>query len=179
MPDAKWNLYLFEAIELMAEYDRHIKLIEGLLGQSEDPKGMRLFRDASETEEKQPAKGFNPAEMEEKLKKLQTKRVKLNQAMQKANFDAEFVFDGEQISLSEALEVRKNLLADLEAIGQKISESTYKRVVHKEERDIVHEPKHSFLKTYGQYKENLKKLRRLINLIHGVNHRSIVKFKDE
>ena len=36
MPDSKSNLYLFEAILLRSEYDRHIKLLEKTIGEVKD-----------------------------------------------------------------------------------------------------------------------------------------------
>ncbi len=83
MPDKKGNLYLYEAIELRNEYDRHVELLEGLLGESS--KKRRLFND--DDEDKDPAADFNQKEIENRLKKLQTKRVKLNQEIQKTNFE--------------------------------------------------------------------------------------------
>lgn len=180
MPDKKGNLYLFEAIELRNEYDRHIKLIEKLL-ESENSQGheMRFYRDTAGVEEKEAAADFNPKELEENLKTLKTKRIKLNQAIQITNFEAEIDYNGEKISLAEALEVRKNLLADIAAISKRVADSAYKRIIHKEGRDIVHEPKHPFQKTYDEFQNSLKKLRQLVNQIHEVNHDVVVRFKDE
>ncbi len=177
MPDKKGNLHLFEAIELRNEYDRHIKLMESLIGES-PTKRDRLFH-SSDGEEKEPSAEFDQKELEERLKKLQTKRIKLNQAIQMANFKAQIDYEGEKISLAEALEVRKNLLADNEAVSQRVLDSAYKRVIHKEERDIVHEPKHSFQKTYEEFQNNLRKLRLVVDQIHIVNHETTVNFKDE
>lgn len=179
MPDNKGNLFLFEAIELRNEYDRHIGLIENLLGAHESKRsGMRLYSDNG-TEEKEPAEGFSPKDFMEKLKTMQSKRIKLNHAIQKANFETEIDYNGEKISIAEALEVRKNLLANNKAVDGRVVDSAYKRITHKEERDIVHEPKHSFSKSYELFQNNLKELRKLINRIHTANHRSVVKFKDE
>ncbi len=44
MPDKKGNLYLYEAIELRNEYDRHVELLEGIVG-GESSKKHRLFND--------------------------------------------------------------------------------------------------------------------------------------
>ena len=177
MPDKKGNLYLFEAIELRKEYDRHIKLLENLLGNDQSHK--EDFFHTSKEEEKEPATDFDQKELEEKLKKLQTKRVKLNQAIQMANFKVQIDYSGEKISIAEALEIRKNLLSDDEVISQRVLNSAYKRIIHKEERDIVHKPKHSFKKTYEDFQNNLKKIRHMVTQIHVVNHKSIVNFKDE
>lgn len=158
------------------EYDRHIRLLEDLLD-DRDGKG-RLFR-SSDEEEREPVSDFDQKEMQRTLKNVQTKRVKLNQLIQAANFEYKIDYEGEQISLAEALEVRKNLLADVEALAGRVKNAAYKRIIHKEERDIVRQPKHSFKETYDDYQSALRKLRRLINQIHLVNHQSTVKFKDE
>ena len=177
MPNDKGNLYLFEAIELRNEYDRHIKLLEKLIGDDQN-KSDRFFHNKDE-EEREPASDFNQKELEEELKKLMVKRVKLNQAIQAANFKYQIDHDGEKISIAEALEVRKNLLTDIEAISQRVINSAYKRILHKEERDIVHEPKHSFKQVYDNYQNNIRKIRTIITQIHIINLKSIVNFKEE
>jgi len=177
MPNDKGNLYLFEAIELRNEYDRHIKLLEKLI--EDDPnKSDRFFHNKDE-EEREAASDFNQKELEEELKKLMVKRIKLNQAMQGANFKYQIDHDGEKISIAEALEIRKNLLTDIEAMSQRVINSAYKRILHKEERDIVHEPKHSFKQVYDNYQNNIRKIRTIITQIHIINLRSIVNFKEE
>lgn len=176
MPTPNGDLYIFEAIELRNEYDRQIWLIEKLI-EEEHAQRDRFY--GREEEEKEPVSEFSPNEFEETLKKIQTKRVKLNQAIQVANFNHQIEFNGEKISVAEALEIRKNLFADLDAIATRVTNSAYKRVIHKEERDIVHEPRQPFRETYEEYQENLKKLRDLITKIHIANHKNSVKFKDE
>ena len=117
--------------------------------------------------------------MEKELKKLKVKRVKLNQAIQSANFKYQIDYDGEKISIAEALEIRKNLLKDIEAISQRVTSSAYKRILHKEKRDIVHEPKHSFKQVYDSYCSNLRIIRTVITQIHIINLGSIIDFKEE
>ena len=179
MSDKNGNLYLFEAIELRNEYDRHIKLLEDLMGESRSKRDRLFSNSNSDEEQTEPAADFDQKGLEEKLKKLQTKRVKLNQAIQMANFKAQIDYNGENVSIAEALEIRKNLLADNEAISQRALSAAYKRIIHKEERDIVHEPRHFFQKTYEDFQDNLKKLRHMVNQIHIVNHKATVVFKDE
>jgi len=177
MPDEKGNLYVFEAIELRNEYDRHIKLLEQLV-KDEQTQQDRLFH-RSEEEKREPSADFDQRQIEERLKKLQTKRVKLNQAIQVTNFESQVEYQEDQISLAEALEIRKNLLADIAASSQRVVNSAYKRIIHKEERDIVHEPRHSFQQSYAEFQEKVRTLRHLITQIHRANHRNVVKFKDE
>jgi hypothetical protein len=177
MPDERGNLYLFEAIELRNEYVRQIKLLQNLLEEPES-KRERLFS-KNDDEDKEPASGYDPKELEESLKKLKTKRVKLNQEIQIANLKSQFDYRGEQISLAEALEIRKNLLSDKDALAERVINSAYKRIIHKEERDIVREPKHPFKEIYEEFQDNLRRLRQMVNQIHIVNHTTTVNFKDE
>ena len=175
MVNKKNNLHLYEAIELRNEYDRHISLLQSLLGEYSRKRG--LFKD--DDEDKEPTTDFDLKETEEKLKKLQTKRVKLNQEIQESNFGVKIDCEGENISIAEALVLRKNLIADLNAISARVGKSSYRRVIYKEGRDIYQEPRHKFDETYKEYKKCLHQLRRLVNQIHAVNHTATVKFKDE
>ena len=52
-------------------------------------------------------------------------------------------------------------------------------MIHKEERDIVQEPRYKFTETYKEYKDTLQQLRCLVNQIHAANHVAAVSFKDE
>ncbi len=176
MPDSKGNLLLFEAIELRNDYDRHIKLFENLI-EGDDSKRERYLSDKED--EKQPVEEFRDLDVERILKNLKTKRVKLNQAIQAANFSHQIHFDGEAISIAEALEIRKSLLIDLGALSKSVVQSAYKRIIYKEGRDIIHEPKHSFNETYHQYIQTLQKLRLLILQIHTVNHQGVVQYREE
>ena len=173
MPDRKGKLYLFEAIELRNEYDMHIALLQKLIYNDRED----YYR--TDKDKKEPVEDFNLKEFEKTLKKLITKRVKLNQAIQAANYKFQIEFEGEKISISEALEIRKSMQAEKDAMYQKVIDSAYNTIIHKEERDIVHHPNHSFTKSYEEYKAHIKKLRELINKIHIANHKNIVKFKEE
>ena len=178
MPDDKGNLFLFEAVELRNAYDREIDLLAKLLDEP-NSRRERLFSRTSDEGEKEPADEFNQKELEESLKKLKTKRLRLNQEIQSANFNVKIEYKGEKISLMQGLEIRKNLLSDLEAISQRVQESAYKMIIHKEERDIVRNPRHSFNSMYAEYQSALRDLRGIINRIHVANHNSVVSFKDE
>lgn len=176
MSDKKGNLYLYEAIELRNEYDRHVELLEGILGESSKKRG--LFNNEDD-EGKEASVDFNQREIEKNLRKLQTKRVKLNQEIQKSNFDTQIEYRGMKIGIAEALEVRKNLLADIKTAAARVEKSSYRRVIHKEERDIVREPRYKFTEAYKDYRDILQQLRRLVNQIHAANHAAVVSFKDE
>ncbi|RJO61111.1 hypothetical protein C4544_03730 [candidate division WS5 bacterium] len=175
MPDNKGNLYLYEAIELRSEYDRHISLLAGLMGESSKKRG--LFKD--DDEDKEPAADFDQKKTNEELKKLQTRRIKLNQEIQKTNFDTQVEYKGEKVSIAEALEIRKNLLVEVKTYSERVEKSSSKRVIHKEGRDIVQEPRHRFSETYNEYQECIQQLRQLVNRIHAINHMATVSFKNE
>jgi hypothetical protein len=52
-------------------------------------------------------------------------------------------------------------------------------VIHKEERDIVEKPRYAFRKSYAEYRDASRKLRKLEGLIHAANHATAVNFKDD
>ena len=142
MAKLKEDLYLFEALELRTEYDRKIALLKSILGSSESSRD--IFSIRSEADKKDFDDDFDLKKSEQELKGLETRRVKLNQAIQATNFTATLAFKDSTISLAEALEVRKGLLNDIEALGSKVKKSVFKEIVHKEERDIVHRPRYRF-----------------------------------
>ena len=175
MPDEKNNLFIYEAIELRQEYDKHIKVLENLI---EEKRGKRDFL-SREEDELRPAKDFDVKLIQEKLQKLQTKRVKLNQELQLTNLKTTLNYDGNEITLSEALEIKKNLIKDITILSDKLNESAYVKIIHKEERDIIKEPKQKFNDVYQNYENFLKKVRKLNQEIHRINHTEAVNFKDE
>ncbi len=177
MPDTKGNLYLYEAIELRSGYDRQIKLLEGVL--DEEGRKSDSFLRSREEDIKEPSKDFQPKETEGELKKIQTKRVKLNQAIQEANFSFRIKYNGEEITIAEALEVRKNLNEELKSAAEKVKSSAYKTIIHKEERDIVREPKQPFTEAYDEYKKKLLSFREIVIMIHTANHNNTVRFREE
>ena len=82
------------------------------------------------------------------MQKLQTKRVKLNQELQLTNLKTKLNYDGNEITLSEALEIRKNLIKDINILSDKLNESAYVKIIHKEGRDIIKEPKKNLKKGF-------------------------------
>lgn len=177
MEKLKNDLYLFEALELRTAYDRKIVLLKSILGSSDG--GRDIFSIRSEADKKEFDDDFDLKKSEAELKGLETRRVKLNQAIQATNFTATLSFKDSTIPLAEALEVRKGLLNDIEALASKVKKSVFKEIVHKEERDIVHRPRYRFAETYREYGEKLEDLRTLNSTIHRLNHSVTVSFKDE
>ena len=160
MPDKRENLCLFEAIELRNEYDRHIGLVKKLLAvKSYQSNGEEEYYRGSVSKsfdvENKPADGFDPKELELKLKKLETKRLKLNMAIQSANFSSKIVFNGEEICITEALEIRKKLQSGFDDKSKCVMDSAHKQIIHKEKRDIEHRSKQLFCETYDDFQMSL------------------------
>jgi hypothetical protein len=177
MPDDNGRLYLFEALELRALYDHKIGLLEKLARPEQTRRGAWVLdKDAADLV---PAPGFDLKASEDMTSRLRVRRIKLNEAIQVANFGAEIEFDGERVSLARALELRKALKEELERHGSQTVEAAYTRVIHKEERDIVKEPPRSFETSYAEYERALERLRRLVTAIHQANHLVTVAFRDE
>jgi hypothetical protein len=178
MPDDNGRLYLYEALELRALYDHKIGLLEKLArpDQARRASWGVLDKDGADLV---PAPGFDLKASEDTAARLRVRRMKLNEAIQVANFRAEIDLDGERISLARALELRKALREELERHSSQTVEAAYTRVIHKEERDIVKEPPRGFESSYGEYERTLERLRRLVTAIHQANHLVTVAFRDE
>lgn len=177
MTSSNRNLYLFEAIELRKEYDRQIRVFEDLLKASQ-PENDRLSAQPSDGHPV-PAIDFDLKSAEHQLHRLCNRRIKLNLAIQTANFANQFQFEEEQISLAEALEIRKSLIAELPLLEHRVLDSAFKSVIHKEERDIVLEPIIPFRENYETFHAHLGRLRELLNQIHVLNHTCQVNFPKE
>lgn len=176
MPDDTGKLYLYEALELRAAFDREIRLLGRLIKPEEGRRG--AFLTDRDNTELRAAPGFVLADTEARLKGLKAKRLKLNEAIQVANFRAEIPFDGEPVSLARALELRKALLQDLEQLAERAQEAAYVRILHKEERDIEKVPPRSFADAYADYEETQDRFRTLVTALHRANHEVTVTFRD-
>lgn len=177
MPDDNGKLYLYEALELRSAYDREIRLLGRLINPEEGRRGAFLTeRDGAE---RRPAAGFDLQDTEARLKRIKLRRLKLNEAIQVANFQNEIVFDGEPVSLARALELRKALLQDLEQLAERAQEAAYVRIIHKEERDIEKVPPRAFADAHTDFEAALERLRSLVTDLHRANHEVTVVFRDE
>jgi hypothetical protein len=177
MPNDTGKLYLYEALELRSAYDKEIRLLARLISPEDGRRGSFLTdRDSAE---RRPATGFDLQDTETRLKRLKVKRLKLNEAIQVANFQSQISFDGESVSLARALELRKALLQDLEQLAERAQEAAYVRIIHKEERDIEKVPPRAFAEAYADYEEALERLRSLVTALHRSNHEVTVAFRDE
>jgi len=177
MPDDTGKLYLYEALELRSAYDKELRLLGRLISPEEGRRA--AFLSERESAERRPADGFDLHDTETRLKRLKVKRLKLNEAIQVANFQSQIDFDGELVSLARALELRKALLQDLEQLAERAQEAAYVRIIHKEERDIEKLPPRPFPETYAEYEKALGRLRSLVTALHRANHEVTVAFRDD
>ena len=102
MKDRKRTLYLYEALELRAEYDSRIKTLKDCLPETKQNRERFSFaRDDDGI--RRPSPDFDVASARKDLRKLELKRRKLNSSIQQANFNHFIDFNGESINLNEAL----------------------------------------------------------------------------
>ncbi len=86
MPDKQNNLYLFEALEMRAEYEARIKELRTLLPEAKESRDRFAFRTEAEAK-RRPAAGFSVQVAREELNALAARKRTLNNAIQRANFD--------------------------------------------------------------------------------------------
>ena len=175
--EKKIKLSISDALELRNEYDMHLSVLKDVLGKEDEYRSF-LSRH-SELDKKEYDDAVDIKEIEKIYKTLEYKRVKLNQEIQSANFLTKLTFKGEDISIIEALEVRKQLKARVKQASSQLLKSTYKEVVHKEERDIVYRPKKEFPGVYQDYTDLLRQFREIQTLIHVANINTGINFFDE
>ena len=178
MPDEKNNLYLYEALELRAEYDARIKTLKECLPESQKNRE-RSFLSRDEGGKQQPSPEFDVAMARDQLKALEFKRRKLNSAIQKVNFQHEIEFQGEPVTLNEALELRKginNVIGECHAL---VVRSAYQRVIYKEDRDIVEPNDLSYVACVQNLEEARESFRALNRRIRAATFEVVVDFRDE
>ncbi len=178
MPDDKMNLYLFEAIELRAEYDARIKLLRSLLPEARERRDRFSFHRDDEVRYV-PAAGFDAAAVRGELDTLNVKRRKLNTAIQKINFETLIDVGSERMSLSEALELRKSVNERIGELTAQLGNAAYERIVYKEERDIVEKPDLSYEDARRMLEEKRLLFRALNRVLRATAHTVTVGFKDE
>jgi hypothetical protein len=135
MTEARERLKLYEAIELRSEIDARIRTIRDCLPEARKSRG-RLFS-LREEGNLRPSPEFDLEAARKQLKRLELRRRKLNVAIQQVNFQHRIEHDGESMTLSEALEVRKRLNEAIGELHEQLVDSAWQRVIYKEDRDIV------------------------------------------
>ena len=177
----KEALTLVKAIGLRSMYDEQIVLLNELLGRSAPEENDRYGRydERKQEDRSECSDTFDEEALEKEVKKLKIRRAKLNQAIQVANFKISIQVDGESYCLAEALELRKQLKADIFVHSRRTKESAKKRILTKEKRDVVVLPRHVFADCYKEYCETQERLRLLMAQIHNANANMEVNFRME
>jgi hypothetical protein len=177
MPDAEGNLFLFEPIELRAEYDARIKTLKGLLPEARENRGRLMFRE--DEVRRRPVPTFDVGKTREDLGALSARKRKLNDAIQRANFDHRIMVGGEETSLSQALEFRKSVNEEIGELTAAMTEAAYERIIHKEERDIVETPERSYADVRRALEEKRLLFRELNRKLRAAAYEVTVRFRDE
>lgn len=174
MPDDNGNLFLYEGLELRAEYQARISSLKDLL-----PERRKTSFHGPENEGWEPVADFVPAEIRDEIKKLEFKERKLNTAVQQVNFVKSLLLDGEEITIAEALELRKstgNKIGD----GQKLLiQAAYRRIIYKEERNITEQSDVNFTAINNELEELRLSFRNLNRALRKASFEIIIPFRDE
>ena len=142
--------------------------------------GERYHRmSGDEGDNRRAAPDVNFLVLRKQLRALDRKRLMLNAAIQKANFENEVEIRGERMSLARALEERKaadRLIGELHELAVR---SAFVRVVYKEERDIVEGTDTPFGATFAELDAARRDFRELNRVLRGASFRIVIDFRDE
>lgn len=174
----KRKLYLYEALELRAEFDARIKTLKNCLPETRQNRDKFIFSRDDEGR-RRPSPDFDVADTREKLRNLEIKRRKLNSAIQKTNFNYRVDFGEESINLSEALETRKGLNESIGELHTQVVNSAYQRVIYKEGRDILEESEIPYTECVLNLEKVRLAFRELNRKLRRASFEETVDFEDE
>ena len=168
------KLYLYEAIELRAEYGARIQELK-TIAPGEHRRGLY----DTDSGGYKAAEGFNPEALRVEVKKLEAKLRLLNNAVQRTNFATEITVDGETLNLLEALELRKAAATEIAELAGKLPGAAYIHVIHKEDRDIEHKPEVVYTAVREKLEAKRLAFRALNRALRKAAFDVTVKFRDE
>ena len=174
----KRKLYIYEALELRAEYDARIKTCKDTLPETRQNRD-RLFFTRDDDGRRRPSPDFDMAEVRQQLRTLEVKRRKLNSAIQQANFNSIVDYRGESINLNEALETRKSLNEQIGELHTQVVDSAFEKVIYKEGRDIVEENELSYTSSVDDLDSARLAFRELNRKLRKASFDTLVEFEDE
>lgn len=177
MKDKKKPLYLYEALELRSEYDARIKTLKDCLPESKQNRDRLSFTRNDEI--RRPSTDFDAVSARKELRKIEIKRRKLNSSIQRANFNHFINFNGDSISLSEALETRKALNEQIGEFHNQVITSSYQKVIYKEGRDIVEENEISYADAVKNLEQARLAFRELNRKLRLASFETLADFQDE
>jgi hypothetical protein len=174
----KRKLYIYEALELRAEYDARIKTCKDTLPETRQNRD-RLFFTRDDDGRRRPSPDFDMAEVRRQLRTLEVKRRKLNSAIQQANFNSIVDYRGESINLNEALETRKSLNEQIGELHTQVVNSAYEKVIYKEGRDIVEENELSYTNSVNDLDYARLAFRELNRKLRKASFETLIEFEDK
>ena len=174
----KRKLFIYEALELRAEYDARIKTLKDTLPETRQNRD-RLFYTRDDDGRRRPSPDFDMAEVRRQLRKLEVKRRKLNSAIQQANFNSIVDYRGESINLNEALEIRKSLNEQIGELHTQVVNSAYEKVIYKEGRDIVEENELSYTNSVNDLDYARLAFRELNRKLRKASFETLIEFEDK
>jgi ribosomal protein S20 len=177
MPDDKNNIYLYEAFELRAEYNSSIETLKNLLPEAQNQD--HSFYKSINNEKYQPIDEFNVKGLREEIKILEIKKRKLNNEIQKTNFNTNIEFNDQEINLAEALELRKSINEEIKDLSNQLTKAAYRKIIYKEDRDIVEEPDLSFVGIENSLKEKRLEFRELNRKLRKKSFETLINYQDE
>jgi len=177
MKKKRKNLYLYEALELRSEFDARIKTLKDCLPETKQNRDRFSFtRDEGI---RRPSPDFDAVSARKELRKLEIKRRKLNNSIQKANFSHAIDFNGDSVTLNEALEIRKALNEQIGELHDQVVRSSYQKVIYKEGRDIVEENEISYEDAVKNLEEARLSFRDLNRKLRRASFETLLEFQDE
>jgi hypothetical protein len=174
----KRKLYIYEALELRAEYDARIKTCKDTLPETRQNRD-RLFFTRDDDGRRRPSPDFDMAEVRQQLRTLEVKRRKLNSAIQQANFNSIVDYRGESINLNEALEARKSLNEQIGELHTQVVDSAFEKVIYKEGRDIVEENELSYTSSVDDLDSARLAFRELNCILRKASFETLIEFGDD
>lgn len=130
-------------------------------------------------EQGRPSPDFDLEAARDRLKRLELRRRKLNAAIQRVNFQHRIEHEGESMTLSEALEVRKGPNEAIGELHEQLVDSAWQRVIYKEDRDIVEENELSFAECSERLETARLAFRSLNRGLRAASFEVAVDFRDE
>ena len=174
----KRKLFIYEALELRAEYDARIKTLKDTLPETRQKRD-RLFFTRDDDGRRRPSPDFDMAEVRRQLRTLEVKRRKLNSAIQQANFNSLVEYRGESINLNEALEARKSLNEQIGELHTQVVDSAFEKVIYKEGRDIVEENELSYTSSVDDLDSARLAFRELNCILRKASFETRIEFADD
>jgi hypothetical protein len=172
MPDKNNNLYLYEALELRGEYKARKETLNNIL-----PENVRSgYLDNNELET---VAELDIKKIREEIKKIENKEIKLNDAIQFANYANMFNVYETVMSIASALYLRKNTNDKIGELSNRLIESAYNKVIYKEGRNIIKKPSDDYIEVKNELEEKRLIFRELNRKLREISFITTINFKDE